>query len=512
MQNSSSTYLFNICTEGLKSKMTHSVTGGQAGVKVSHYGLVLHTTKRFCADTWKWGAAVCCKVFNDPIHGHMKLHPLLVRIINTPEFQRLRNIKQLGGAYFVYPGASHNRFEHSIGVGYLAGQLATSLKINQPELDISDQDVLCVQIAGLCHDLGHGPFSHLYDGLFISETEPKTKWKHEKASVDMFEYLVENNGLRRVMKEEYGLNTEGENENDLEFIKEMINRTENESVSNVTILAPQYKGRSKEKSFLYDIVSNKETGIDVDKFDYFARDCYHLGFQSNFDHKRFIMFARVCDVDGKKYICSRDKEAANLYDIFHTRHTIHRRACQHRVTKSVEIMIKDALLKANDEIKIEGSEGKLFSLSEAKGDMEAYVKLTDQVVEEISRSTSESLKDAREIIERIMTRKLYWCVGEAKLVSMAFTITMDYGMENTDPISKTYFYKKTKPDRAFKIPKAKVSMLLPEYFSETILRVYWKNPEDGGKEKKKESFNQWCKENNYEVHEEDDEATAGTDQ
>ena len=54
------------------------------------------------------------QVFNDPIHGHVELHPLLVKIIDTPQFQRLRNIKQLGGKYFVFPGASHNRFEHSI--------------------------------------------------------------------------------------------------------------------------------------------------------------------------------------------------------------------------------------------------------------------------------------------------------------------------------------------------------------------------------------------------------------
>ena len=55
------------------------------------------------------------KVFNDPVHGHIKLHPLLVKIIDTPQFQRLRNIMQLGGCYFVYPGAAHNRFEHSLG-------------------------------------------------------------------------------------------------------------------------------------------------------------------------------------------------------------------------------------------------------------------------------------------------------------------------------------------------------------------------------------------------------------
>lgn len=58
---------------------------------------------------------ISCQVFNDPIHGHIELHPLLIKIIDTPQFQRLRNIKQLGGTYFVFPGASHNRFEHSIG-------------------------------------------------------------------------------------------------------------------------------------------------------------------------------------------------------------------------------------------------------------------------------------------------------------------------------------------------------------------------------------------------------------
>ena len=55
------------------------------------------------------------QIFNDPIHGHIELHSLLVKVIDTPQFQRLRNIKQLGGNYFVFPGASHNRFEHCIG-------------------------------------------------------------------------------------------------------------------------------------------------------------------------------------------------------------------------------------------------------------------------------------------------------------------------------------------------------------------------------------------------------------
>ena len=55
------------------------------------------------------------EVFSDAIHGPIEMHPLMVRIIDTPEFQRLRSIKQLGGTYYVYPEGSHNRYEHSLG-------------------------------------------------------------------------------------------------------------------------------------------------------------------------------------------------------------------------------------------------------------------------------------------------------------------------------------------------------------------------------------------------------------
>lgn len=90
------------------------------------------------------------KTFNDPIHGHFDLSALSVAIIDTPHFQRLRNISQLGGAYFVYPGATSNRFEHSLGVSYLARSFVRRLRKNQPELGITDVDVLCVEIAGFC--------------------------------------------------------------------------------------------------------------------------------------------------------------------------------------------------------------------------------------------------------------------------------------------------------------------------------------------------------------------------
>ncbi|CAG2234897.1 SAMHD1 [Mytilus edulis] len=137
------------------------------------------------------------KIFSDPIHGHIEVHPLCIKIIDTPQFQRLRDLKQIGGCYFVYPGASNNRFEHCIGVCYLAGKLARTLQKRQPELDITNKDILCVEIAGLCHDLGHGPFSHLFDEKFIPAVKQKLQWKHANGSVMMFNFLRTNNDLKK---------------------------------------------------------------------------------------------------------------------------------------------------------------------------------------------------------------------------------------------------------------------------------------------------------------------------
>ncbi|XP_067097030.1 deoxynucleoside triphosphate triphosphohydrolase SAMHD1-like [Osmerus mordax] len=442
------------------------------------------------------------------------MHPLLVRIIDTPQFQRLRYIKQLGGACYVYPGATHNRFEHSIGVSHLAGRLVKELKERQPERLITCRDFLCVQIAGLCHDLGHGPFSHLFDGMFIpkvcresenkkekeKEEEVKSrkkmeKWKHEDASVAMFDHLVKQNHLEEMMKQ-HGLVLP----EDLDFIKEQIAGPIDKTPGKWT-----YKGRPLEKSFLYEIIANKRNGVDVDKWDYFARDSYYLGLQSNFDHDRFINFARVCDVevDGKKMlqICARDKEVDNLYDMFHTRFSLHRRAYQHRVVEAIQLMIADALVKANKNIKIEGSGGEMFRMSDTINDMEAYTKLTDHVFEQILYSSSSKLAKAREILKRITCRRLYTCVGDTRMkVSKdqfkvwarevasqgnldandfgRSVVTMGYGMKEDDPIDQMRFYKKDNTTNAFKISKDQVLYLRPESFSQHQIRIYYKKETD----------------------------------
>uniref|UniRef100_A0A7N6A3H3 Deoxynucleoside triphosphate triphosphohydrolase SAMHD1 n=1 Tax=Anabas testudineus TaxID=64144 RepID=A0A7N6A3H3_ANATE len=441
------------------------------------------------------------KVFNDPIHGHVELHPLLIKIIDTPQFQRLRYIKQLGGIYFVFPGASHNRFEHSIGVGHLAGQLLQALNERQPELLISSRDILCVQIAGLCHDLGHGPFSHMFDGMFIPKARPDVKWKHENASVLMFDYLVTDNNLEPVMKQ-HGLVLP----EDLDFIKEQIAGPLDTNVAQGQKWP--YKGRPEDKSFLYEIVANKRNGIDVDKWDYFARDCHHLGIQNNFDYHRFLKFARVCKVEGQKNICTRDKEVGNLYDMFHTRNCLHRRAYQHKVGNIIETMITEAFFKADPYIKIQGAGGKIFTLSTAIDDMEAYTKLTDHVFEQILNSSSPELAEARQILQNILRRRLYKCVGQTQpnksmevtrvcYTSIGPVIVMDYGMKEKNPINNVRFYCKSDPTTAIQIRKSQVSKLLPERFAEQLIRVFFKKTDDRSLAAAKKHFIQWCMNNNF---------------
>ncbi|XP_072918221.1 deoxynucleoside triphosphate triphosphohydrolase SAMHD1-like [Hemitrygon akajei] len=469
-----------------------------------------------------WQSPIDAKVFNDPIHGHIEMHPLLVRIIDTPQFQRLRFIKQLGATYFVYPGASHNRFEHSIGVAHLAGELVKALSGRQPELRINHRDILCVQIAGLCHDLGHGPFSHLFDGKFIPRMRSGLKWKHENASIEMFDHLISSNKLEKVLQS-YGLDLS----EDLVFIKEMIHGVGANCKGSVW----PYKGRSQEKSFLYEIVANKRTGIDVDKWDYFARDCHHLGIRNNFDFQRFLKFARVYEVKKKKVICTRDKEAGDLYNMFHTRNTLHRRAYQHRVVNSIESMITEAMVLADPHILISGSDGKQYRMSTAIGDMEAYTKLTDSIFEQILNSADAELQEAREVLSNVVCRKLYKWIGQTQpaadtvikqeefdkladqLVAAAPSapvevtlraedlivnvVQMDYGMKGKNPINKVRFYCKNSPNKTVKISKKQVSQLLPERFTEQLIQVYCKRTNEEIVQAARKHFIKWCMDRDF---------------
>ncbi|KAL0151850.1 hypothetical protein M9458_052851 [Cirrhinus mrigala] len=224
----------------------------------------------------------------------------------------------------------------------------------------------------------------------------------------------------------------------------------------------------EEKSFLYEIVANKQNGIDVDKWDYFARDCHHLGIRNSFDHQCLLKFARVCEVNGRKHICFRDKEADNVYDMFRTRYTLHRQAYQHKITNIIENLTLNSAL--------------------------------DEIFEQISSSTADSLKESRDILNKIVRRKLPKFVGEARLTekNKSKVVDLDHGMKDKNPIEYVYFYSKRKPNEASPIKDYQLSSFLPKRFNEELVRVYYKRTDEKKEEEKKKMeeaekcFQIWC--------------------
>lgn len=109
------------------------------------------------------------RTYHDPLHGAITLNrpqpdeALLIRLIDTPEFQRLRRIRQLGAASLTFHGAESSRFTHSLGVMAIARRAMDRLILDNPELQPYRATVLC---AALLHDLGHGPFSHTCEEIF----------------------------------------------------------------------------------------------------------------------------------------------------------------------------------------------------------------------------------------------------------------------------------------------------------------------------------------------------------
>ena len=378
------------------------------------------------------------KVFNDPIHGHIELSHICVKIIDTPQFQRLRDISQLGGVYYVFAGAASRRFEHCVGVSYLAKQFVAQLRERQPDLGITDEDVLCVEIAGLCHDLGHGPFSHMYDGKFLPQMGVKG-FVHEHASIALLDLLIEENNLWPVFREN------NLSPDDVHFIKELILGDPKEFV---------WAGRAN-KGFLYDIVANKRNGIDVDKFDYFARDCHVLGVTKSFDCLRLMRFARVFGFDNRREksiklmhdssatniqkipipaddseICFHIKEAWNLFELFHTRYTLHKRAYQHRVSNVIELMFTEVFKLADPYIMLPGKDRKPTRMSECHQDMHAYWRLGEYLFKQIENSLDDNMRPAQALIDRIRRRDLFTFIGETLLPANEYNANVSKHMHS----------------------------------------------------------------------------------
>lgn len=199
------------------------------------------------------------KFVRDTIHGSVKVSGLTLEIMDSPEFQRLRGIKQTGLANMVYPGANHTRFEHSLGTSVVAEKMARSL-----ELDERDSRLLTT--ACLLHDIGHGPFSHTLEMV-----------THELLGIDHMEVT------KRVIMGKYDILYDSKDGKcDIPDLLAKYDVRPDDVASLITgvhepgldlFVAPS-KSKPKQKAYLSMLVHGT---ADADQMDYLLRDAHHTG-------------------------------------------------------------------------------------------------------------------------------------------------------------------------------------------------------------------------------------------
>jgi len=336
-----------------------------------------------------------------------KLPEYAVSLIDTPQFQRLRDLKQLGVTYLVFPGAAHNRFEHSLGTAHLAWSVAGRLTLLQGKsLDLNKSDVAVATMAGLCHDLGHGPFSHVFDNELLPRLGI-TDFSHEEMSCRLFDDALEEamsgNSRGARFLDELHAETGGK---DFELVKDMIS---NGKGANNKRDKPGYDGRR----YLFDIVANTTNSIDVDKFDYIVRDAYYTGVKVSFEYKPVT--ANMCIFDDQ--IAFRRNQVHNLYELFHARSSMHRRVYTHPKAKAMEYMIVDALSEAASHLKIR---------ERIQGSAD-FMKLDDTILKQIElyEGSDAGMARARDIIGRLKRRDIYTCCGDV-VVPKSVATNPDY--------------------------------------------------------------------------------------
>mgnify|MGYP002625997132 CR=1 FL=1 len=246
------------------------------------------------------------KFIRDSIHGNLPLNDFEVEVLDYPQVQRLRRIKQLGFISLIYPGANHSRFEHSIGTMYLASKLADQLELNEYDTEL-------VRIAGLLHDAGHGPFSHVSEAVFDVPHEELTG------------YVITKTSIADKLSEKF----------DTKEIVDIIN------------------GKGK----LGPIISGE---LDMDRMDYLIRDSHYTGVAYGvIDTERIISNLKlerelILDIKGVQAAEAALAARYLMYPSVYQHHTT--RIVNAMFRRCLRHMIKDDLINPNEMYKYDDSD------------------------------------------------------------------------------------------------------------------------------------------------------------
>ncbi len=253
------------------------------------------------------------KVLKDPVHSYIHIHyEVIWNCLDSKEFQRLRRIRQLGGDFQVYPTAEHSRFSHSLGVYEIVRRMVTEVKSLCVEL--TEYEKVCVMLAGLLHDVGHGPFSHAFEHV--------TNHSHEEYTAKIILGNTELNAILRAVSEKLP-----------QDIVSIIQHTH-------------------ENDILNQIVSGQ---LDADRMDYLLRDSYFTATSyGQFDLERILRTMRVRKTsEGRKVIVVKYTGIHSVEDYIMARYQMYWQVYYHPVARSYETVFIQLFNRLKDIFKVD---------------------------------------------------------------------------------------------------------------------------------------------------------------
>ena len=238
----------------------------------------------------------------DPLYGYGETNDrLIIDIINTPEFQRLRRIKQLSTASLTFPGAEHTRFSHSIGVYTVVTTMCDRLK----KRGLTKEQALLARVAGLVHDIGHGAFSHTFETIFGTD--------HEAFTCEIL-----TNPMTKI-----------------HHVLETYERGFSQKVADVI-------NHTSDQTVVIDLISSQ---LDADRMDYLARDSYFTGASyGHFDRERIIKNMRI--KNGR--IVFRESALAAIESFVIGRSQMYLNVYFHETNRAAVVLLQKVLEYARD--------------------------------------------------------------------------------------------------------------------------------------------------------------------
>ena len=306
------------------------------------------------------------RVLRDPVHGYIHItSPVIWRLLDTPEFQRLRRIRQLGGVFQVYHTAEHSRFSHSLGVYEIVRRMTEEV----PDIggSLSRQEKLVVLCAALLHDVGHGPYSHSFERL--------SHCSHEQMTMRL---ILEDTDIHTVLAEA--------------------------DPSLPAQVAAVIQGTCP-NPLLCDLISSQ---LDADRMDYLLRDAYETGTSyGTFDLERILRCLRV--KNGR--LCIKESGMHSVEDYIMARYHMYWQVYLHPVARAYEVMLQlffDRYSEVRSQLKIDLLEN-VFHLSE----LTCFLELDDcRLVTGLQQASVSDDRILADLADRLLNRRLFDWIEE----------------------------------------------------------------------------------------------------